>query len=52
MEHTDTISENSLNIENDTTQDTDNSNFEIPLKLNDRLKSKGIIQNFVKDKKT
>ncbi len=34
-----------------TTHYTDNSNFEIPLELNDRLKSKGIIQKFVKDKK-
>ena len=30
---------------------TDENNFEIPLELNDRLKSKGIIQKFVKDKK-
>jgi hypothetical protein len=34
-----------------TTHYTDKNNFEIPLELNDKLKSKGIIQKFVKDKK-
>ena len=35
-----------------TASSTDNNNiFEIPLKLSDKLKSKGIIQKFVKNKK-
>ncbi len=35
-----------------TTSSTDNNNiFEIPLKLSDKLKSEGIIQKFVKNKK-
>ena len=34
-----------------TTHSTDNNNFEIPLELNDKLKSKGIIQKFVKNTK-
>ncbi|HEX2407335.1 MAG TPA: hypothetical protein VHJ38_09025, partial [Nitrososphaeraceae archaeon] len=34
-----------------TTPHTDNNNFEIPLELSDKLKSKGIIQKFIKNKK-
>ena len=52
MEQTGTILGYSLNIKNDKySLHTDDNNFEIPLELNDNLKSKGIIQKFVKDKK-
>ena len=35
-----------------TTDNNDDKNFEIPLELNDKLKSKGIIQKFVRNKKS